>query len=429
MDPQSLVDYAASLDCIHCGLCLRTCPTYQLTGAESSSPRGRIYMMRAVAEGALPANDPTYREELDFCLVCRHCESVCPAGVRFGEMMEVARDSSERAHARTILVRLARWLGLGVVLPSRWWTARAMDLLFVAQRTGLARLAARCLPRAAGSLAHFPKVPTWRERRRWLSRPETTAGERPAAVLLEGCVMPELFAAATRASAQVLEACGRRVLTSSSHACCGALHAHNGDLKRARELATQTIERLDALAGDSTPIVVPSAGCSAHMKAYGKLLEDDPVWSKRASNFARRVADFSEFVARELPAQVRLEVAAGVGRVTYDDACHLCHGQGVRTPPRQLLDRVHGLQRVELEGSEDCCGSAGIYSLLRPADSQAIFERKWIAFQATGASVLVTANPGCQLQWHCGLARHASQAQVLHLSQVLAAALPTSPGA
>ena len=354
MDPRSLVDYAASLDCIHCGLCLRTCPTYQITGVESSSPRGRIYLMRAVAEGALPASDPTYREELDFCLVCRHCESVCPAGVRFGEMMEVARDASERTQPRGTLARWARWLGLGVVLPSRWWTARAVDVLYLAQRTGLLRVISRLLPRAAGSMANFPKVPAWRERRRWVNPPSPTSNALAPAILLEGCVMPELFGAANRAAAQVLQACGRQVLTSQAHTCCGALHAHNGDLKRARELAVQTIERLDAVAGEQAPIVVPSAGCSAHMKAYGKLLEHDGAWAERARNFAARVADFSEFVALELPAKVRLEVAAGSARVTYDDACHLCHGQGIRKPPRQLLDRVHGLEHLELEGSEDC---------------------------------------------------------------------------
>ncbi len=426
MNRAGLVDYAASLDCIHCGLCLRTCPTYQLTGSEASSPRGRIYLMRNVAEGALPVHDPTYVEELDFCLVCRHCESVCPAGVRFGEMMEFARDAREREAPRGRVARLLRWFGFGVVLPSRWWTARAIDALRLAQILGLTALLARLAPARAGGLAQLPRVPPRRERRRAKGGPSAPAASADgrAVALLEGCVMSELQPHAVRAAARVIEATGARVLTSETHACCGALHAHNGDLTRAKEQARRTIAAFEALGGATTPIVVPSAGCSAHMRHFDRLLADDPAWSERARAFARRVEDFTLFAARELARGPRLEAPSAAPSVAFDAPCHLCHGQGIRDEPLQALDLVHGLKRVELPGSEDCCGSAGIYALLRAADSAAVFERKWAAFQSSGAEQLVTANPGCHMQWQSGFARHGSPARVRHIAEVLADALP-----
>jgi glycolate oxidase iron-sulfur subunit len=416
-DTQSLVDYAASLDCIHCGLCLRTCPTYRSTGAEQSSPRGRIYLMRAVAEGQLSVSDETYRHELDFCLVCRHCESVCPAGVRFGEMMELARDARERAHPRTWWIRLARWFGLGLVLPSRARTGALLTALRLARATGLLRLLSE-LPGGA-ALRNAPRVPPRAERTRLPERSPAQGKTRGTVVLLEGCVMPHLFGRSNKAAARVLQSIGFEVCASPAHACCGALHAHNGDLARARELARHTIETLNACAGDSAVVVVPAAGCSAHMKGYGHLLADDADWKERARRLAARVQDFAEFAAHQWRPDIALRADAAWPALAYDDPCHACHGQGIRAEPRQLLDRIRGLRRVEMEDSESCCGSAGLYSLLRPADSQSVFAAKLEAFRRSGAGLLVTANPGCQLQWQQGFARAGVQAEVLHLAEVL----------
>jgi len=215
--------------------------------------------------------------------------------------------------------------------------------------------------------------------------------------------------------------------------CCGALHAHNGRLEGARREARDTIARFERLRDDDgapLPLVNASAGCGAHLKAYGKLLADDPEWAERARALAERVLDFSEFLARD-PAALRgrLHAARDAGTLTWDDPCPLCHGQGVRKPPRDLLDLIAGLQRVELEESESCCGSAGIYSILRPADSAAIFEGKRAALERSGARTLVTANPGCQMQWESGLRRAGSDVRVVHLAEVLAEALPVSPAA
>jgi glycolate oxidase iron-sulfur subunit len=418
MEKSALVDYAKSLDCIHCGLCLRTCPTYQLTGSESSSPRGRIYLMRAVAEGKLDARDATYREELDFCLVCRHCESVCPAGVRFGEMMETARAGSQQAAPRGALERFARWFGFQVVLPSRFWLSLSIGALRFAQSTGLLKLVASFAGPRKSALLAMSAAPPARERRLLPSTTPARGTKRGEVAVLEGCVMPELFGRVNRATVATLSDIGFESRTAKGHVCCGALHAHNGELEGARELARGTIEHFERL-GDS-PVVVNSAGCGAHMKAYAHLLEDDVAWKERAQRFSKRVVDFTEFVAAHAPDDWKPAAAGALGKLAYDDPCHLCHGQQIRTQPRALLDRVPGATRVEMESAESCCGSAGIYSLLRPGDSEAVFASKARAFAACGADVLVTANPGCQMQWEAGLKRAGSAARVVHIAEVLA---------
>lgn len=416
MDLQQLVDYSATLDCIHCGLCLRTCPTYRVTGSEASSPRGRIYMMRGVAEGRLEPTEPGLIEELDACLVCRHCESVCPAGVRFGEMMETTRAGLEALAQHPWYVRLARHIGFERVLPSRLGLGLVAFLLRLVQRTGLSGLAARLAGERGAGLASLPAVPPRAERR--LLPPHTPARDtrHGTCAMLEGCVMPELLGRVNRATASTLAAIGWASRRPAEHVCCGALHAHNGELEGARRLARQTIEAFDTL-GEQLPVVVNSAGCGAHMQGYGHLLADDPAWAERAIRFSSRVVDFSEFVEREAPPDFAPRTAACT--VAYDDPCHLCHGQGVRTPPRTLLDRIAGVRRVELAESESCCGSAGLYSMLRPADSAAVFEAKLEAFDRTGAEVLVTANPGCQLQWQAGFARADRDVRVVHIAELL----------
>lgn len=424
MNDQELVDYAHTLDCIHCGLCLRTCPTYQLTGNESSSPRGRIALMRAVAEARLDPREKEYGEELDFCLVCRHCESVCPAGVHFGEMMEHARSSLAKAVERPLGVRFMRWAGFERGLRSRFLLARAHGALRLAQRSGVLAPLARVFGARGESLASLPLTPPAAQRQ---LLPEFTPARMPRrgeVSMLEGCVMPELFGRVNRATASVLSTIGFDVRTTREMVCCGALHAHNGELEQARELARNMIEAFEVHgARDETPppIVVNSAGCGAHMKEVGRLLAKDSAWSARAKRFAKRVVDFSEFVAPRLDPSLKL--AHAPRRIAYDDPCHLCHGQQIRKEPRAILDRIAGLERVEMQSSESCCGSAGIYSLLRPADSQAVLAPKLVEFAATGADVLVTANPGCHLQWQMGLKRAESPAEILHVAELLDAAL------
>ncbi len=398
MDAKTLVDYAASLDCIHCGLCVSSCPTWKITGVESSSPRGRVHLMRAVAEGEL-APDADYVEEMEFCLLCRHCESVCPSGVRFGAMMETARDAITREVGRPLSTRLARWLGFRVLLFRPALLRASAALLRFAQVLRLA-------PKRA------PAMPPASERRPLPERTAASATSRGTVSVLEGCVMPLLYGRVNRATVAVLARAGFDVLSPHGQSCCGSLHAHNGDLEGARILARRTIA---AFEGDAGPIVVNSAGCSAHMKDYGHLLAHDPEWRERAETFASRVRDFSEFLAGKIEFARRAES----GTVAYDDPCHLCHAQKVRSQPRKLLDAVPALARVEMRDSEACCGSAGIYSVARPAASAAILDPKIAAFLETGAKTLVTANPGCQMQWEAGFARAGVDARVVHIAEIL----------
>jgi len=424
-----LVDYAKSLDCIHCGLCLATCPTYVLTGVETSSPRGRIHLMRAVAEERL-VPDAAYADELDFCLLCRHCESVCPAGVRFGAMMEFARGRVDRARPRGPLARLARWLGFRVLLPSRLLLRLAGSALRFAQVTGLAGLAARLGPRAAAA-RDLPAVPPLRARRLPPARVPAAAEDAEVAGVLLGCAMPELLAGTTRATLASLSALGLELRVPPAVVCCGSLHAHNGDPEGARALARRMIEAFDAerdAAGRPVPVVVNSAGCGAHMKECHHLFAEDDPWHARARAFAGRVVDYAEHVLPRLdPARLGRIDGAFPQPVTWDDPCHLCHGQGIRAEPRAVLDALPGLRRVDLAGSESCCGSAGIYSLLRPADSVAVLAPKLEALERTGARTLVTANPGCQLQWSAGLRRAGSGVRVAHLAELVAHALASAP--
>jgi glycolate oxidase iron-sulfur subunit len=420
-DDRSLVDYTKTLDCIHCGLCLQTCPTYQLTGVESSSPRGRIALMRGVAEGKVEP-DAAYAEELDFCLLCRHCETACPAGVKFGALMEHARSSAPAQAPRGVLARLARFVGFRVLLPSRValdvfaWVAR------LAQVLGLERLALALWKRVHGDAPTTPRIPPARARRALPKSSAPIGAARGTAFVLEGCVMPILFGRVNRATVRSLQHLGCEVRPLPGGTCCGSLHAHNGDLEGARALARSLLRA--AQPGDTTPIVVNSAGCSAHLKELAHLFAPDAPEHAAAAAFGKRVVDFNEFVAariEERPPDRSIE-GAWRGAFTYDDPCHLCHGQGVRAQPRKVLGELPGLRLVPLANSESCCGSAGIYSLLRPADSAAVLEPKLDALVKSGARTLVTANPGCHLQWEAGIARRGLDVRVVHVAEVVARA-------
>jgi glycolate oxidase iron-sulfur subunit len=425
LDPKSLVDYAKSLDCIHCGLCLPTCPTYQLTGAESSSPRGRIHLMRSVAEGELDAGDE-FREEMEFCLVCRHCESVCPAGVQFGQMMEYARDALPQKTPRGALERLARHVGFRVLLPSRALLRVAGSLLRFVQVTGLVQLAGRVAGARGDALRYLPTVPPAASRSLLPARVAAQGATRRSVLVLEGCVMPELFGRVNHATVRSLARLGVECRTAASSVCCGALHAHNGDLEGARDLGRRMIEASERVTdADGAPlaIVVNSAGCGAHMKELGHLFAGDETWSARARAFAARVVDYAELALPLLrESDVRPSLDLG-GTVTWDAPCHLCHGQRVRAEPLALLDAIEGLERVPLEDEESCCGSAGIYSVLRPNDSNAVLAPKLDALERSGANVLVTANPGCHMQWEAGVRRRGLAVRVMHLAEVVDAAL------
>jgi len=430
MDAPTLVDYAKSLDCVHCGLCLSSCPTYRLTGRESSSPRGRIHMMRSVAEGESPA-DADFAEEMEFCLLCRGCESVCPSGVQFGRMMETTRDGLDEVVERPLTEELMRSFGFGTVLPSRSWISMLAGFGRFAQRLGLPQLAGQLLGERGAALTAMPQIPP-AEERALLPAHTPAEGEVTGAVaVLEGCVMPELFGRVNRATVRCLSAAGRDVHCSKGAACCGSLHAHNGELDLARQLTRETVEAheaLEAQVGTPLPLVVNSAGCAAHLVEAHHLFESDADFAPRARAFAAKVVDFSASFDDAARARLATRLSGGPARrVAWDDPCHLCHGQGVRDEPRRLIDMLPNVDRVPLEDSEACCGSAGIYSVLRPKAAAEVFAPKREAFERSGADCLVTANPGCHLQWDAGLHQAGNEAQVLHIAELVAERIGTAP--
>lgn len=410
-DPSEAPALADLAKCVHCGLCVNACPTYVVTGLEAESPRGRIYLARAIEEGRIDLS-PTVRRHWDLCLQCRACEAVCPSGVPFGRIMEHARAEARVAaptgsRIRRFILRqvVARPLVLAAFLaPVRAFAAS--PLRKVARATGVFRLLGP-LARAEAQLP--PTIGKPFRPGDALSQP---ANPQREAELFTGCVMGELFGDVHRATGRVLARSGVALTARPKQGCCGALHAHDGDLDYARYLARKNI---DTFEGGKAPIVVNSAGCGAAMKEYGDLLSGDPAYAQRAQAFADRVVDFSEFMATLGPAPAGLFE----GRVVYQDACHLAHVQGVREQPRALLHAIAGCEVSETEGSDLCCGAAGIYSLVQPEMSAQLRSRKAAQFAKHQPDVVITTNPGCQMQFEAAVREARIKARVMHLAEFL----------
>ncbi len=405
---QAPLKLPSTLDCITCGLCVPTCPSWQLTGRESQSPRGRVHLIRAHEEGRLPF-DTDLVDELQDCLVCRRCESICPAGISFGGLMEETRESANKEGFA--LPRKVRLLLSQLNKPKR--LSRGMGGVRLLQRLGLSKWmdpAARALP-SIPPAAQRVELPEW-------SRAE---GKKQGQVwFLEGCVMPELFGRVNRAAVRLMQKAGFDVRAPKPRLCCGAMHAHGGEGEAARELARGWIDLADEL-GWPTALVSTSAGCGAHMDEFGRVLAGDPNYAERAVRFAALVQDASVFLRGEMVWDVLVPtmnpVPADFLPVAYDDPCHLCHAQGVRQQPRDLIDAIPDLVRVKLHDPEACCGSAGLYSVMHPEESQTLLASKLQNFDTTGARTLVTANPGCQMQW---MGAVQAPKRVLHLIELLA---------
>jgi glycolate oxidase iron-sulfur subunit len=405
--------------CVHCGLCLAYCPTFSELGTEMDSPRGRIFIIKSLAEGRMSLTDSTVRH-LSLCLDCRACETVCPAGVPYGHLIEAAKAEIERDRPGALGRRLFRWLNFGLLLGhprllglaasgARFYQASGLQRLV--RKSGLVRLLPGTLPAWEALL---PPVPARGERRAppALTRAEGTRRARVA--LLTGCVQSVIFAAHNRATARVLAKNGCEVVVPAGQGCCGALNAHGGDHERALTMARQTIDAFEAARADA--VVVNTSGCGAHMKAYGHLLADDPAYAERARRFAASVRDLAEFLAQEPLRGPLLPVPL---TCTYHDPCHVVHGQKIKSEPRKLLAQIPGLRVVELTESDWCCGSAGIYNLTEPEMATRLLHRKVGHVLATGAEAVVTANPGCILQIQAGLGAHDARVRVMHLVEIL----------
>jgi glycolate oxidase iron-sulfur subunit len=407
---QSFVE--ATLSCIHCGLCLPACPTYRETGNEAESPRGRIYLMRALAEGRLQP-DAEVTEHLDACVGCRACESACPAGVHYGDLLERARAQYVEPQ-RAPGLRTAFWRPvIRQILPYRDRFAAMTLPATLARRVlvkggrgpawlpGALRRPLEVLPepQVAGPLSEWtPAVGT----------------ERGVVAFLAGCAMPVLYGATNHATVRMLARAGYRVWVPPTQGCCGAVSAHDGDRRGAQAMARRNVAAFEA-AGVAA-VVSNAAGCGAALKGYAELLSGDPLWAERATRLAALARDFAEFLAEvglpEAPRPLDLTV-------TYHDPCHLAHGQQVREAPRRLLRAVSGVRHVELKEADWCCGGAGSYTLLNPEMADKLLAHKVRHIQESGAAVVVTANPPCLMQVGMGLAKAGSPVRLMHLADFL----------
>ncbi len=402
----------ADLDkCVHCGLCLNACPTYRELRVEMDSPRGRIYQMVQVASGAAEVND-SYVEHLDLCLACRACETACPSGVPYGRLIEAARADIEARIERPWLTRLLRHLVFRKLLPSRTNLRLAGRLMQLNQRLGLTRLLRRTRLGEIESLAPAIETPFFY---RYYGQTLPAEGQQRFRVaFLGGCIANVSFARLNEATVRVLRRNGCSVDIPAGQTCCGALHVHAGIRDQARELARANIDAL--LAGNYDAIVTNAAGCGSTLKEYGELLEHDPEYSGRAVRFSALVKDVNEFLAG---IELNREMGPVRGVVTYQDSCHLAHGQRIRTEPRKLLSAIPELQFREMPLSDQCCGSAGIYNILHTDMALALLEKKMRVVNATGAQIVATANPGCMLQLRAGVARYGQGQRVVHVVELL----------
>jgi glycolate oxidase iron-sulfur subunit len=433
MEPRSLArelttEIEKLMACVHCGLCLSHCPTYVHLGDENDSPRGRLYLMRAVAEGRLGPQAEAFTRHIDLCLGCRACETACPSGVRYGHLLETARGEitqtkpQEKSLTERMMwfvlthiftsprrlrfvfgfARFLRWSGLNNLLIEsgllRQFPARiqkALAMLAATKPVSLTPLSAS----SATSAVNLKKQPE----------------SPPRTAIFAGCVMRELFSHTNEATKRVLTENGCEVSDPKNQRCCGALHAHAGDLETARQLARANVVAFEK--SDCDVIIVNAAGCGAMLKEYAELLADDEEYSARAKAFSVRVKDICEYLAERgfQPGHKALPV-----RVTYDAPCHLHHAQRVMKAPVELIRRLPGVEFVPLPEAEMCCGSAGIYNLIHPDLADDILARKLELIRSTGAEIVLTGNAGCLM--HIGSGAHLAglAIQVMHPVELMA---------
>jgi glycolate oxidase iron-sulfur subunit len=417
---RDVVEYNLLFDCVHCGLCLESCPTYLLTRAEMDSPRGRIYLMKSLAEGRVALDDDVVRH-LDSCLGCRGCESACPSGIHYGRLLERARDFVGRNHRRGFIDAIRR-AAVRFIFP---YPARLRVMLWplrAAERLGLRGSVRSLMPRAMREwIDLLPELtrdsPAYPESPQSPGSPQATSPKAggPIAVVHHGCVAQVLTPSENRNTEGALAAAGYRVVQLAPTVCCGALDLHDGNLRRGLDFARRNVRALKRSGAQA--IVSSASGCAAAIASYGELLKNDPELAADAREVSARATDLSTLLlARGKPAG-RLE-----GIVTYHDSCHLAHGMGVREGPRKILASIEGVRLVEMAESDLCCGSAGSYNLLEPAMAHQLAQRKADNIEATGADYVVLGNPGCEFQIAAELRRRDSRVRVIHLADFLALA-------
>jgi glycolate oxidase iron-sulfur subunit len=412
------------LACVHCGLCLEACPTYTLTGDENDSPRGRIYLMRAVEEGKLPKTSQSFRLHIDRCLGCRACEPVCPAGVEYGQLLEASR-------AELFFGEAPRGFSYGLLrfaLRHVWLHRARLKLAFALARffrnTGLPTLLLKS--RLLGIISNrlefgiallASSAPLRGNQAAVNSEPGGAAdlqGVKKTAGLFTGCVTEGLFGRVNDATRRVLNVNGVQLQAPATQTCCGALHAHAGDLEGARLLARQNIEAFAA--NGNAPVITNAGGCGAMLVSYGHLLADDDRFAASAKEFAGRVRDVSQQLES---LGIKKGASLGSEAITYDASCHLLNGQHATEAPLKLLRSIPEIRLVPLEGAERCCGGAGVYNLLEPDMSSGVLQEKLDHIRESGARTLATGNSGCQMQIGAGALLAGMELNLCHPIELL----------
>ncbi|MCU0771686.1 MAG: (Fe-S)-binding protein [Verrucomicrobia bacterium] len=422
------LDYAVLQQCMHCGMCLPTCPTYDATKLERHGPRGRISLMRALADGELQLTK-AFGEEMYYCLGCLACMSACPAGVNYAEMFEAARADIEAAGLLDNPKRnFVRWFTVKFIFTRPRLLRLLGRCLYLYQALGLQTLFRKLrltvlLPQSLRELE--PLTPTVRRHfsDALIREVETPAQRRYRVGLLTGCVQDLIYSEINRDTADVLLAHDCEVYTPRLQHCCGSLHAHNGELELARRMARENIIAIEKSAGSLEAldaIITNAGGCGSHLKHYDHLLHDDPAFAGRAAAWSRKLKDVHEWLA-----EIGLRpppMAVAPQRVTYHESCHLCHGQKISHAPREVLRAIGGLELVELPESNWCCGSAGIYNITQPEMAGKLLARKLRHLEGTQAPIVASANPGCSVQLEAGLRQARRPVRVVHPVSLLAEA-------
>lgn len=422
-DFKERMDEDELLNCMRCGFCLPSCPTYIVSGyKESQSPRGRIALMKAVYDGVLQPDDE-FEKSLNLCLGCRACEPVCPSGVNYGHLLEEARDIINQNKKHSLPVRAVRNVVFKQLFPKKNNLINITSLVGFYQSSGLQKAA-----RKIGFMKLFPDhlremekiLPDVPERKTLQQRSEyfPPKGEKKATVaFFSGCLMDTLFLETNHATIQLLQKAGCEIVIPKTQACCGALHGHSGEKELAKELAKQNIEAFGKNEVDY--IITNAGGCGAFLIEYDHLLKDDPQWSERAEKFVAKIKDITSILYElDFHKQFRLSLPEQV--VTYQDSCHLRNVMKTSKAPRELLRSIKGVTFTEMENADSCCGSAGIYNIVEPKTSMEILDQKMEKMKKTKATTIVTANPGCFMQMKLGIEREGlKDVKAVHIVDLL----------
>lgn len=396
------------LNCMRCGFCLPSCPTYLVSGyKESQSPRGRIALMKAVYDGVIQPDDE-FVNSLNLCLGCRACEPVCPSDVHYGHLLEEARDIINQNKKHSLPVRTVRKVVFEKLFPKKSNLINVTSLVGYYQRSGLQKVA-----RKIGFMKLFPDnlremekiLPDIPKKKEMIDRDEhfAPAGSKKATVaFFSGCLMDTMFLETNHATIQLLQKAGCEIVIPKTQSCCGALHGHGGEKEIAKELAKQNIEAFEK--HDVDYIITNAGGCGAFLIEYDHLLKDEPEWSERAKAFVAKIKDITE-ILYELDFHKKYSLSLPEQIVTYQDSCHLRNVMKTSKAPRELLRSIKGITFKEMENADSCCGSAGIYNIVEPKTSMEILDQKVVKIKKTKATTIVTANPGCLMQMMLGIER------------------------